>query len=35
MIGLNKHVGKSLATERSVYTEEAARFIHGHETAVK
>lgn len=32
---LNKHVRQSLAKERHVYTEETARFIHGHGTAVK
>nr|XP_024367438.1 thermospermine synthase ACAULIS5-like isoform X2 [Physcomitrium patens]XP_024367439.1 thermospermine synthase ACAULIS5-like isoform X2 [Physcomitrium patens]XP_024367440.1 thermospermine synthase ACAULIS5-like isoform X2 [Physcomitrium patens]XP_024367441.1 thermospermine synthase ACAULIS5-like isoform X2 [Physcomitrium patens]XP_024367442.1 thermospermine synthase ACAULIS5-like isoform X2 [Physcomitrium patens]XP_024367443.1 thermospermine synthase ACAULIS5-like isoform X2 [Physcomitrium p len=34
-IALNKHVRKSLAAERHVYTEESARFIHGHGTALK
>lgn len=32
---LNKHVRNSLAAERHVYTEETARFIHGHGTASK
>lgn len=34
-IALNKHVRRSLAAERHVYTEETARFIHGHGTALK
>lgn len=35
IMSLNKHVRKSLAEERHVYTEETARFIHGHGTALK
>lgn len=34
-MSLNKLVRKSLAAERHVYTEETARFIHGHGTAPK
>ncbi|KAL3676074.1 hypothetical protein R1sor_026022 [Riccia sorocarpa] len=33
IFALNKHVRNSLAQETHVYTEETARFIHGHGTA--
>ncbi|BBN18509.1 spermidine synthase [Marchantia polymorpha subsp. ruderalis] len=35
LFALNKHVRKSLAQESHVYTEETARFIHGHGTNAK
>ncbi|KAL2608278.1 hypothetical protein R1flu_026851 [Riccia fluitans] len=35
IFALNKHVRNSLAHETHVYTEETARFIHGHGTAQK